>query len=120
MGSLTLSVASTLLKAWEPIQVAFSRGDGHERHGSNFPFLAVILLCETFKVAACAPLFRRHGCLLGLPLRTSMLAFGGPAALLAICNNLLGYALRRIDVVTFQVVHQVSDSKTQSRVVVVN
>lgn len=92
-------VAATLAKAWEPLAVSLI-GYSSE-HDPKVPFAGVLLLCEAAKLSVLLP----ATC---LQRSTSMLSWhaaavlGVPAALLAVCNLCLGYAVPRLSPMLYQ------------------
>ena len=106
MGNLAWSIGifiiATFTKAWEPLSVALS-----QQRVPPFPFSALLVLCETSKLIATMPIiWHGGGCVAVASLfsRESAAMLAPPAALLAVCNFGLGYAVPRLDPMSYQVV----------------
>jgi len=113
--SVGIFVLATAAKAWEPLSVALSQQESHDR--SSYPFAALLVVCELLKLAVTLPLLlvlpseSDASCpaavrvrLAALVARETVAAFALPAAFLALVNHALGYAVPRLDPMTYQVV----------------
>ena len=96
MSDTAVFLLATLAKAWEPLAVSLASPEGR-----GPPFAAVLVCAEAAKLALVAPLLPPSR--IGLCSRSTGAAFAPPAALLALCNHCLGFAVPRLDPLTYQV-----------------
>lgn len=108
---VSIFLLATLSKSWEPLSVALSQKDYTQP--SLYPFAELLVVCEIIKLAVVLPpllLLRTYdtgksvgSALLVLVARETIAAFAAPAFFLALVNQALGYAVPRIDPMTYQV-----------------
>ena len=109
---VSIFLLATFSKWWEPLSVALSQKDYNQP--SLYPFAELLVVCEIIKLAVVLPpllLLRTYdtgksvgSALSVLVARETIAAFAAPAFFLALVNQALGYAVPRIDPMTYQVV----------------
>ena len=117
IGRTAVFVLATVVKAWEPLSVAVSqRAQVADRQ--EYPFAALLVVCELMKLGITLPAtmcevypdmeWTRTSGWRWMPRlcisRDLRRAFAAPALFLAIVNQNLGYAVPRLDPMTYQVV----------------